>query len=341
MEYYLKKLANQQSLSKDEMSQAIKLILTEKITESEVAALIFGLKMKGETVDEIVGIVDAITTNEHSYQSLPYGVIDNCGTGGDNSGSFNISTTSAFVIAGANIPVAKHGNRSISSESGSADVLEQLGVNLYLNKTNAINILNKIGLTFLFAPFIHKTFQKVTKVRQALRIPTVFNLIGPLTNPVKLQYQLIGMYDRNDLLKFAKVLQQLDRKRAILINGAGGIDEASLAGENYLVIADPTEIKEQIIHPNQLGLPLINNEKIKGGTAKENSEILLSVLHGIKSPYYYTVLLNSAIGIYAANKADSIAAGLELAKQSIQSGAAFKKLQQLINESNCYKSEVI
>lgn len=337
MREFLEKVANKQSLRKEEMKTALELMLTESVSESEIAAFIFGLKLKGETAEEIVGIVEAMQAKAPDYSHTPRGVMDNCGTGGDSSNSFNISTTTAFVLAGAGIPIAKHGNRSITSKSGSADVLEQLGVNLYLSNEVATQLLNEVGITFLYAPHIHNTFKKVMKVRHRLKVPTIFNLIGPLTNPVSIDYQMVGMYDRDMLSLFAKVLKNLGRERAVLINGFENMDEASLAGNNHLVILDKNTIFDKVVHPNHLGLPIIANEKITGGTAKENSEILKAVLLGRKSPYYYTVLFNAAIGIFAAGKVSTIEEGIEVAQASIHSGRAYNKLINLIKRSSAFK----
>lgn len=340
MKIFLEKIINKQSLSKEQMKQATKLMLTSDISDSEIAAFLFGLKLKGETVDEIVGIVEVLRENAKGFSHVPTGSMDNCGTGGDQSQSFNISTTAAFVLAGAGIPVAKHGNRSISSKTGSGDVLEALGVNLHLSPEAACEILHEIGITFLFAPHIHQTMKRVMHVRKSLQVPTIFNLIGPLTNPVQLDYQMIGMYRRDLLEMFAEVLKKLGRKRAVLVNGAGYMDEASLQGDNYVVILQDDQIETKTIHPEQFNLPIFSNEAIKGGDAIENSEILRSVLQGKKSPYYDTVIFNAGIGIFSTGKAESIEEGMTLAKESIHSGFAYEKLMKLIEKSNSFQKEV-
>ncbi|MBA4537152.1 anthranilate phosphoribosyltransferase [Bacillus aquiflavi] len=340
MKEYLEKLAKNETFSEAEMQLAVKSLLENEITDSEIAAFLFGLKLKGETIDEITGIVSALREKAPSF-SAPAGTMDNCGTGGDGSQSFNVSTTSAFVIAGAGIPVAKHGNRSVSSKTGSSDVLEYLGVNLNLSHEAAEELLQSVGITFLFAPNIHRTMKRVMIVRKSLKIPTIFNLIGPLTNPVQLDYQMVGMYRRDLLPMFANVLKRLGRKRAVLLNGAGYMDEASLQGENHLVVLENGEIIKKVIQPEQFDLPTFSNDSIKGGSAKDNSEILQDVLQGNRSPYYYTVLLNAGIGIYTGGKASSIEAGIQLAKESIDSGAALHKLNELIENSCKYEKEVI
>jgi anthranilate phosphoribosyltransferase len=267
--------------------------------------------------------------------------MDNCGTGGDGSSSFNVSTTSAFVIAGAGIPVAKHGNRSISSKTGSADVLEYLGIHLNLPAKKTEEILEEIGIAFLFAPHVHPKLKKVIMVRKQLKIPTVFNLIGPLTNPIDLDYQLLGVYRRDLLNVFAEVLEKLGRKRAVVINGAGYMDEASLQGENHLTILAEGVIKNQTFYPEEIGLPQYDNSCIKGGDARTNAQILMDVLMGEKGAHRDTVLLNAGIGIFTAGKVNTIKDGVNLAREVIDSGAAYEKLRYLVEKTESAQREAI
>ena len=341
MKSYLLQLAERRSFSENQMKEAVDFILGEEVSESEIAAFLMGLKSKGETVDEIVGIVKALKGNTLQFQKKFPNVLDNCGTGGDGSSSFNVSTTSAFVLAGAGIPVAKHGNRSMSSKTGSADVLEYLGVNLSLSPEVTEEILEEIGIAFLFAPHVHPKLKKVTSVRRALKIPTIFNFIGPLTNPLELDYQLLGVYRRDLLTVFAEVLKQLGRKRAVVLNGAGFMDEASLQGENHLAILDNGMITNQSFTPEAVNLPQYDNSAIRGGDAKENAEILINVLRGEKGAHRDTVLLNAGIGIFAGTKADSIEAGIKMAEEVIDSGAAYEKLTALIDKSKAVQREAM
>jgi anthranilate phosphoribosyltransferase len=341
MKSYLEKLSERRSLTEIEMEEAVKQFFSEEISDSEMAAFIIGLKIKGETVDEITGLVNAMRRNALQFSNSIPNVIDNCGTGGDGSKSFNISSTSAFVMAGAGVTVAKHGNGSISSKTGSADVLRYLGVNLSLSAQASEEILNTIGITFLFAPNVHPKIKRIMKVRKDLRIPTIFNLIGPLTNPVDLDYQLLGTYNRDSLKLFADVLVKLGRKRAIVLNGAGFMDEASLQGENHLVVVNGGVITKKLLHPEEVGLSVYDNKEIVGGDSKENAEILLKVLKGEKGVYRDTVLLNAGLGIYAAQKAETIQQGILLAKESIDSGAALSKLEELVKLGQRYHQEVI
>ncbi|MGA9226945.1 MAG: anthranilate phosphoribosyltransferase [Mesobacillus sp.] len=329
MKFFLEKLLEKKSLEEKEMEAAVEDFFTKDISDSEIAAFLTGLKAKGETADEISGLVNVIRKHSINFTKKYSDVIDNCGTGGDGSKSFNISTTSAFVIAGAGITVAKHGNRSVSSKTGSADVLEELGIRLDLEAELTEEILEANGIAFLFAPHVHPKLRQIMKVRRELKIPTIFNLIGPLTNPVDLDYQMLGIYRRDLLDQFAQVLDNLGRKRAVVINGAGHMDEASLAGENELVILADGEIKSLKLHPEELDMPVYDNTHILGGDARDNAEILTSILKGRKGPQRDTVLLNAGIGIFTAGKADSILDGIAIAAESIDSGRALSKLENL------------
>jgi anthranilate phosphoribosyltransferase len=341
MKNYLLQLAEQKHFSEDEMKEAIGLILCDDVSENEIAAFLMGLKSKGETVEEISGLVKALKENTLTFTKKFPNALDNCGTGGDGSSSFNVSTTSAFVIAAGGITVAKHGNRSVSSKTGSADVLEYLGVNLTLSAERTEEILQEIGITFLFAPNVHPKLKKITTVRRQLKIPTIFNFIGPLTNPIDLDYQLLGVYRRDLLPMFAEVLQKLGRKRATVINGAGFIDEASLQGENHLTILEDSVIRNHSFYPEEVGLPQYDNQFIKGGDSKQNAEILVKVLQGEKGAYRDTVLLNAGIGFFTAGKAKSIKDGVIMAKEIVDSGAAYEKLTLLIEKTQTGQREAI
>lgn len=341
MKNILQQLSERKSLSIEEIKFATEHLLSSEITDSEIAAFLIGLKMKGETADEIAGIAAVLRKRSLKFSKNFAGVMDNCGTGGDGVKSFNVSTTSAFVIAGTGIPLAKHGNRSISSKTGSADVLEQLGISLTHSSAVTEEILEKVGIAFLFAPHVHPQLNRITKVRKDLRIPTIFNLVGPLTNPVELENQLLGIYQRDRIVLFAEVLKKLGRKRAIVVNGAGYMDEASLQGENFLAVLENGMITESVLTPEELGLSSYSNDSIRGGDAQDNAAILLNVLKGDRGAYRDTVLLNAGIGIFTAGKADTIQKGIELAEESIDSGAALNKLQQLIITSKSNRKKAI
>lgn len=341
MKNYLAKLMEQNDLTYEEMQDATNQCFQTEITNTEIAAFLTALRIKGETANEIAAMVDVIRSqSEMSHIVLP-NVMDNCGTGGDRSNSFNISTTTAFVLAGAGVTVAKHGNRSISSKTGSADVLEHLGVSLTFSKDDTEKMLRDNQIAFLFAPHVHAKLRPFMKTRQELGLPTIFNLIGPLTNPIHLESQLVGVYQRNKLTTIAEALHKLGRKRALVVNGAGFMDEASLAGENHLVLLEEGRLSSFTLHPKDIGLPTYDNHVIQGGDAARNAAILLSVLHNEASPYLDTVLLNAALGLFANGKTTSIADGVDVAKESIQSGAALKRLTTLIDFSKSLTRKVI
>lgn len=341
MRTYLEKLFHGHHLTVDEMKQVALSCLSNSITESEIAALLTALQVKGETPDEVTGLVEVIRSQSSYHTTTIENVMDNCGTGGDMSGSFNISTTSAFVIAGAGVPVAKHGNRSVSSKTGSADVLESLGVSLFLTRAQVEESLHKNNIAFLFAPHVHNALKPFTKVRKDLGLPTIFNVIGPLTNPVTLNSQFIGVYRKDKLEIVAQALRNLGRERAIVVNGAGGMDEASLSGENHLILLEGGKLKSFSLHPEEVGLPVYSNKEIQGGDAKKNATITKDVLKGHSSAYLDTVILNAGLGLYAHGTASSIQQGVELAKESIRSGKALACLTSLIDFSKKYASEVV
>ncbi len=333
MKNYLEKIMNREDLSIKETEEAVNLCFQADITDTEMSAFLTALKVKGETSDEMTGIVNTVRSYSE-YQSINFpGIMDNCGTGGDQSYSFNISTTAAFVIAGAGVKIAKHGNRSISSKTGSADLLEHLGISLEFTKDDVEYLLETNNIAFLFAPHIHKKLKTFIKTRSELGLPTVFNLIGPLTNPIDLHSQLLGVYRRDMLMTVAKTLKNLSRERAVVINGAGFMDEASLAGENHLVILENGQLTEMSLKPSDVGLPTYDNDAILGGDAKENAEILYSVLNNEPSAYLDTVLLNAGLALFANGHSKTIKDGIEDARESISSGSALEKLNVLIDYS--------
>ncbi|MGM0845301.1 MAG: anthranilate phosphoribosyltransferase [Bacillota bacterium] len=341
MKEFLQKLFDGTSFEKGEMKAAVDLLLQDGTSESEVASFLTALKMKGETVKEISALVELLRERA-DFQVFPAAdVMDICGTGGDGSQSFNISTTTAFVLAGAGVKIAKHGNRSVSSKTGSSDVLEHLGISLDFNSGEIQEMLESNGLAFLYAPYIHTRLKKIMKVRGELKIPTIFNMIGPLTNPVRIDTQLLGIYRRDMLGKMASVLHELGRKRAIVLNGAGFMDEASLAGENHLVLIENGRTTEFTISPDEAGLPVYSNEKIRGGDAIDNAEILLEVLKGKEGAHLDTVLFNAGIALFANGRTTTPAEGVKLARESVKSGAALEKLEKTVSYSNQIRKKVI
>ncbi|UII58584.1 anthranilate phosphoribosyltransferase (plasmid) [Cytobacillus spongiae] len=341
MKPYLQKLSSGHSLERDEMRRAVQEVFLEETTESQIACFLTLLKMKGETVDEMTALVEVLREKAMPVMSTMPDVMDNCGTGGDGSQSFNISTTSAFVLAGAGVKVAKHGNRSISSKTGSADVLEHLGISLDFQSHEIEKLLNESNIAFLYAPFVHSGLKRVMNIRKEMKIPTIFNLIGPLTNPVHLETQLVGVFRRDKLETVARVLHELGRKRAIVLNGADYMDEASLAGENHLVLLENGELTSLTLTGEDVGLPHYSMDEIRGGDARENARILQEVLEGKPGAYTDTVLLNAGIALYAHGKASTFTEGVKLARESIESGRANETYQSVVHFSRQRRKQVI
>lgn len=322
-------IANREDLSEEEVEHLFDEILNNDISESEIAAFLMGLKVKGETPSEITGIVRALKNHAVLLPREFDDAMCNCGTGGDQSYSFNISTTASFVLAAGGIRVAKAGNRSVSSKSGSADVLEALGINISATPATLSRALDEVGLAFIFAQSMHPAMRFIGPARKVLGIPTIMNIVGPLANPVDLETQLMGLY-RVDLQETAaKVMQKLGRKRALIITGPNNMDEAALYGENTYTLLENDRISQHSFTYQDLGMPRVELSDIVGGDAKQNAEILLSVLENQASPYLETTVLNAGLGFYANGKVDNLAAGVELARQLIADGSALAKLRQL------------
>ncbi len=322
-------LYKEKDLTTAEMTTLSEAIFSGQLQETQIAAALIALKIKGTTSTEMAALAQVMQKNAVKIPNAPENAMDNCGTGGDHSNSFNISTTSAFVLAAGGISMAKHGNRSISSNSGSADVLEELGIQLVTSQEQIGQLINEIGIAFLFAQAMHPNMRYVSKVRTELATPTILNLIGPLTNPVKLETQLMGTFAGNLLRETAETLGKLGRKRAIVLQGAYGMDEANLAGDTRLALLKDGIVEERIISAQEAGLPNYPLEAIIGGDAKRNAEILVSVLENQASPFLDTVLLNAGLGFYANGKVGSVTEGVAEARRVIASGAAKDKLNQL------------
>ncbi|SUO79502.1 anthranilate phosphoribosyltransferase [Streptococcus equinus] len=322
-------IANREDLSEEEVEHLFDEILNNDISESEIAAFLMGLKVKGETPSEITGIVRALKNHAVLLPREFDDAMCNCGTGGDRSYSFNISTTASFVLAAGGIRVAKAGNRSVSSKSGSADVLEALGINISATPATLSRALDEVGLAFIFAQSMHPAMRFIGPARKVLGIPTIMNIVGPLANPVDLETQLMGLY-RVDLQETAaKVMQKLGRKRALIITGPNNMDEAALYGENTYTLLENDRISQHSFTYQDLGMTRVGLSDIVGGDAKQNAEILLSVLENQASPYLEITVLNAGLGFYANGKVDNLVDGVELARQLIADGSALAKLRQL------------
>ena len=333
LHHFTSRIQSGEHLTFDEMVNAAQLVFHDATPLNGIELFLRALSDKGETAAEIAGLASVMRA--HAVQvDVPEGLyIDNCGTGGDGLQSFNISTTSAFVLAGAGLKVAKHGNRKISSLAGSSDVLEALGIGLLSSPAQTAELLKLHGIAFLHAPNLHPKLGRIGEVRRTIGKPTIFNLVGPLTNPIPLQTQFVGISRPQLTTDYAQVLHLLGRKRAIVVSGAQGMDEASLAGENTFVLLDHGDILPFKLRAEDVGLTEHPLEAIRGGNPQENADILRAVLDGEPSVYLDTVLLNSGLALFAYGKADTIKQGIELARDSITSGRAKQKLQALIDYS--------
>lgn len=335
MRRFLKPIAEGRTLSSGETEEAILTIMRGEATPAEIAGFLVGLRARGETVDELVGCVRAMRACMVPVTVDDPRAIDLCGTGGDQMGTFNISTTASFVVAGAGVTVAKHGNRSVSSNSGSADVLEALGVRTNLPREAVELCIDHTGIGFLFAPAFHPALRHVMPVRRTLGIRTMFNIMGPMCNPAGVTRQLIGVFDKDVARHMAAILSRLGAEHVITVHAEDGLDEISLVGPTSLFEfrAGMKEPAERTIEPESLGLERVTPEMLTGGTAEENARILKNVLQGETGPHRDVVVLNSAFALLVAGQSDDLESCLQAAQTSIDSGAAADKLQALIEET--------
>lgn len=331
---HLEKVVSREDLTLDEMKSAMEQIMEGKITDSQLAGFLVGLRMKGETISEITGAASVMRDKALKLATGDKELIDSCGTGGDGKGTFNISTTTAIVMAAGDLNVAKHGNRSVSSKSGSADLLESLGVEINLNPDEASRCLEKVGISFLFAPHFHKAMKHAVGPRKEIGLRTIFNILGPLTNPARTDYQILGVYKEELVSPIAHVLKNLGLKSAMVVHGAGGIDELSISGLNKTAYLKDGQVNSYNFYPEDAGLNQSPLKTIKGGGPDKNKKITLNILKGKPGPKRDIVLLNSGAAFMVAGKAADIREGVMIAADLIDSGQALKKLQQLIDCSN-------
>jgi len=326
-------LTSGKSLSMAQSADVMEEIMNNQATPAQFGAFVTALRLKGETIDEIAGLVKPM--REHSLKITADDiVIDTCGTGGDNASPFNISTIAAFVAAGAGLNVAKHGNRAMSSRCGSADVLEAIGVNIDMPHNEVQQCLSEIGIAFIFAQAFHPAMKYAAAPRREIGIRTVFNILGPLTNPAGAKHQVIGVPDATLTEKLAEVLRISGSKHAIIVHGDDGLDEITITGGTHVSELKNGTIKSYGISPEDAGLNRASPETIKGGSAPENAEILKAVLSGRKGPQRDIVLLNSAAALLAGDKVQTISEGVNMAGWAIDSGKAKQKMEQLIQFSN-------
>jgi anthranilate phosphoribosyltransferase len=330
----IEKLVNRVSLSESETIEVMNQIMTGEATPLQVASFLTALRMKGETVEEITGAARVMREKAHRVKVGSNVVLDTCGTGGDQKGTFNISTTCAFVVAAAGVKVAKHGNRSVSSQSGSADVLAALGVKVDAPKECVETCIAEIGIGFLFAPLLHEAMKYAVQPRRDIGIRTIFNLLGPLTNPAMANYQLIGLYSGDLVGAIAHVLKNLGSICAMVVHGLEGLDEISLCGPTQVAELRNGEVREYLIEPEQLGLRRCALADLHGGSPEQSAAIVKEVLQGNQGPARDVVLLNSGAALYVSGSAGSVIDGMRLAAESIDSGRARDKLERLVRMTN-------
>ncbi len=319
------------SLGEDEAELVMGLIMDGEATPAQISALVVGMRMKGETVDEIVGFARAMRSRATAVRPSATGLIDTCGTGGDGLHTFNISTTTAFVVAGAGVPVAKHGNRAVSSSSGSADVLEALGVDLSLGASDMARCIDEAGVGFLFAQALHASMRHAAVPRREIGIRTVFNILGPLTNPAGAKRQLLGVYDPALAPVLAEVAGRLGAERVLVVHGHPGMDEVSSSGMSTIAeFAAGEGVTVREVTPEQVGIARGTLADLAGGDAAENAAITRAILGGEIGPRRDVVLMNAAAALLAAGKAADLAEGVALARDSIDSGRAAEALERLV-----------
>jgi anthranilate phosphoribosyltransferase len=309
-------------------------IMSGLATEAQIAALLIALRMKGETIEEIVGFVQAMREKALKIPLQSDSLVDTCGTGGDESGTFNVSTLSGLVAAGAGCQIAKHGNRSVSSECGSADLISALGVNIEIEPPHVIRCLEESGIGFLYAPRHHKAMRYAVGPRREIGVRTLFNILGPLTNPAGAKRQLLGVFHDRLLNPVAHVLRKLGSEHVLVVHGEDGLDEITLTGRTSVCELKKGEIKQYILEPEDFGLQRVALIEIQGGSADVNAGIAMKILRGEKGPSRNMVILNAGAAIYVGGLAGSIEEGIRLAQESIDSGNALHRLQILKKITN-------
>ena len=351
---FIRKLVERQDLTEGEMVEAMEAIMGGQATHAQIGAFLTALRMKGETVDEIVGAArvmreratrirvprrpqsdaSVVSIDRDEINVEEETIIDTAGTGGSGTNTFNISTTTAFVLAGAGVKVAKHGNRAVSSRCGSADVLEALGVNLDVTPSSVEACLAEIGIGFLYAPLLHSAMRHVAPVRRETGIRTIFNILGPLSNPAAAPCQVSGVYRQDLTGTLARVLGRLGSRCAMVVHGSDGMDEITVTGPTHVAELRDGEVREYEIRPEDFGIERAPAEAIHGGDAQENAAIVRSVLRGDRGPRRDVVLLNSAASLAVAGAAADMASGIGIAADSIDSGRALEKLDRLVEVTN-------
>ena len=327
------KAATGAALSREEAARGFDTMMSGEATPSQMGGLLMALRVRGETVEEITGAVTAMREKMLRVKA-PTDAIDVVGTGGDASGSYNISTCAAFIVAGAGVPVAKHGNRALSSRSGAADVLGALGVTIELPPDGVGRCIKEAGIGFMFAPAHHPAMKNVGPTRVELGTRTIFNLLGPLSNPAGVKRQMVGVFSRQWIEPLAQVLKNLGSEAVWVVHGSDGLDEITTSGATYVAALENGAVRTFEITPEEVGLPRVKAEALRGGDAKANAQALADVLKGKKSAFRDVAVFNAAAGLIVAGRAKELKAAVALAEKSIDSGEADARLQRLIKVSN-------
>ena len=331
----LEKLFNKENLTSEEISFLLNEFIAGELNDSQMTAFLIALRMKGETTNEIIGLINTMREHMVAFPKSP-DAIDTCGTGGDGTGTFNISTTVAFVVAGVGVPVIKHGNRAASSNCGSADVLSELGINTILQPSDAKKVFDKVGMIFLFAPLYHPATKRIVPIRKALGTRTVFNYLGPFLNPASVTRQIIGVPNGAIAKTLASVAAQLGYNHLYIVTSESGMDEIDIAGKTKLFEIKGKTVLTKIVDPQELGFKTSSFKEIQGGDVIKNAKILTDILRGKKSAKRDIVVLNSAYALLIAGKVSTAAQGIALAEKSIDSGQSFSVLKNLIKETKIY-----
>lgn len=328
---YLEKVLTRNDLTAQEMAGAMDAIMKGEAPEAQIAAFLAALRVKGETVDEITEAARVMRDKALPVKITRRPVMDIVGTGGDRTGTFNISTATAMVVAAAGVSVAKHGNGSVSSLCGSADVLTTMGIPLFKDSVDVAECIETTGFGFIFAPYFHKAMKNVVPVRKAIGLRTIFNILGPLTNPARPEYQAIGVFLPSLVHPMAEVLRKLGTRKALLFYGHGGMDELSISGPNNVSLLDDGEIEDFELHPSDAGLSCAEEGYARGGSAEVNHRILEDIFAGGKGPRRDVVVFNSAASLMVAGKTRSIKEGARMAEEVIDSGRAAAKVREVID----------
>jgi anthranilate phosphoribosyltransferase len=334
----IQKLIEETNLTFEESQEIMREVMSGKATNAQIAAFLTALRMKGETVEELIAFATVMKECcRRIYPQVEGRLVDTCGTGGDKIKTFNISTAAAFVIAGAGVAIAKHGNRSVTSQSGSADVLEKLGLNLNIEPEAVQKAIEQVGVGFMFAPAFHPAMKYAVEPRREIGIRTVFNILGPLTNPASANAQLLGVYDSKLTVPMAYALKRLGCEEAMVVHGLDGLDEIATTGKTAIAWLKEGKVATMETTPKDFGVKQARIADIKGTTPDKSAEILFKILNGycaVNDPKTEVILVNSAAGIIMGGKAEDFSYGMEIARKSIESGAAYRKLKALIKASD-------